>query len=82
MLSAKHIGIDRATRYESGSNFKPTHYRPPRSVAKSGSSGYTRRTKWGSGMKKEYVKPKLAKREQLAKVTAIITNQSGNFDDS
>jgi hypothetical protein len=29
------------------------------------------------GMKKEYVKPRLAKRELLARVSAIITTQSG-----
>jgi hypothetical protein len=29
-------------------------------------------------MKKEYIKPTLAKREALARVTAIITNQSGD----
>lgn len=29
-------------------------------------------------MKKEYVKPTLAKREQLASVTAILTVQSGD----
>jgi hypothetical protein len=30
------------------------------------------------GMKKEYVKPTLAKRELLARVAAIIANQSGD----
>jgi hypothetical protein len=51
-------------------------------LQKSGSSGYMLRSNGGSGMKKEYVKPTLAKREQLAKVSALVSVNSGNLNGS
>jgi hypothetical protein len=36
---------------------------------------------WERGMKKEYVKPVLAKRETLAAIAAIVADNSGKMPD-